>query len=111
MKSIRHKYIYISLVLLMNTVFADNLGVVGKTYPISEPDMIEWIKAKAAALMKSGEWQKIQNKAIDNAKQQINYPKAIAGISDATVTKTWYFTPIVTQIGRASCRERVSSPV
>lgn len=96
MKSIRHKYIYISLVLLMNTVFADNLGVVGKTYPISEPDMIEWIKAKAAALMKSGEWQKIQNKAIDNAKQQINYPKAIAGISDATVTKTWYFTPIVT---------------
>lgn len=74
---------------------ADNIGVVGKTYPISEPDMIEWIKSKAAAMMKSGEWQQIQNKAIENARNQINHPAPIAGISDAQVTRVWYQKPMV----------------
>ena len=74
---------------------ADNLGVVGKTYPVSEPDMIEWIKNKAAAMMKSGEWQRIQDKAIAGAKQQINHPAAVAGITDAQVNRVWYQKPMV----------------
>ena len=75
--------------------YADNLGVVGKTYPVSEPDMIEWIKSKASAMVKSGEWQKIQNQAIAKAKEQVNHPAPIAGITDALETKSWDYTPMV----------------
>ena len=83
-----------SLFILSNA-YGDNLGVVGKTYPISEPDMIEWIKAKASALVKSGEWQKIQTQAIAKTKEQINHPALVVGISDAVETKNWYYKPMV----------------
>lgn len=79
----------------LSVSIADNIGVVGKTYPINEPDMIEWIKSKAAAMMKSGEWQQIQNKAIENARNQINHPAPVVGISDAQVTRVWYQKPMV----------------
>ena len=83
------------LILGMASCFADNLGVVGKVYPINEPDMIAWIKSKADAMMKSGEWQQIQNKTIANVKQQINNPTPVIGITDATVTKVTYFKPMI----------------
>ncbi len=76
-------------------VVADDLGVIGKTYPINEPDMIEWIKSRAAGMMQSGEWEQIQKQAIDRTRNYINHPPAIANISDATETKSWYYTPMV----------------
>lgn len=76
-------------------VVADDLGVIGKTYPINEPDMIEWIKSRAAGMMQSGEWEQIQKQAIDRTRNYINHPPAVANISDATETKSWYYTPVV----------------
>jgi len=75
---------------------AEDLGIVAKTYPIVEPDMIEWIKNKAEVMIKNGQWQQIQNQAIINAKNQINNPKPVAGITDAEVTKVWYYKPLIT---------------
>jgi conjugal transfer pilus assembly protein TraW len=75
--------------------YAEDLGVVGKTYPILEPDMIEWIKAKADTMIKNGQWQQIQNQAVTNAKNQINNPNPVKGITDAKVTKTWYYKPLI----------------
>ena len=86
----------ISFILFSGWLYADNLGVVGKTYPIAEPDMIEWIKAKANAMMQSGEWQQIQKQAIAKTKAQINNPIPVSGISDAVETRTWFYTPVVT---------------
>lgn len=83
------------VVVLITNSFADDLGVVGKTYPVNEPDMIEWIKAKAGMMMKNGQWQKIQNQTIEKTKEQINHPTAIAGITDAQVTKFWYYKPMI----------------
>lgn len=96
MKTFKPLLLGIGCLFLIHGGFADNLGVVGKTYQINEPDMIEWIKSKAAAMVKSGEWQKIQNKAISDAREQINHPKPINGISDAATTRSWFYTPIVT---------------
>lgn len=76
-------------------VVADDLGVIGKTYLINEPDMIEWIKSRAAGMMQSGEWEQIQKQAIDKTRNYINHPPAIANITDATETKSWYYTPVV----------------
>ena len=54
--------------MLISSCFADDLGVVGKIYPISEPDMIAWIKSKASAMIQNGQWQQIQTQAINKAK-------------------------------------------
>jgi conjugal transfer pilus assembly protein TraW len=84
------------LITIIASSFADNLGVVGKTYPITEPDMIAWIKSKANAMVQNGQWEQLQKQAIATTKAQINNPAPVAWISDAVETKTWYYTPIVT---------------
>lgn len=81
----------------LSNVYADaeNLGIVAKTYTINEPDMIEWIKTRVTGMMQNGEWEQIQKQAVANAKNQINNPIPVSGISDATVTKTWYYKPMI----------------
>jgi conjugal transfer pilus assembly protein TraW len=75
--------------------YAEDLGIVAKGYSIAEPDMIEWIKSRANTMIKNGEWQQIQNKAISNTKNQILNPPSVIGISDAEITKTWYYKPLI----------------
>lgn len=87
-------YCVLSAILTFN-LYAEDLGVIAKTYPIVEPDMIEWIKSKAYAMMKDGQWQQIQNQAIVNAKNQVNNPAPISGITDAIKTKVWYYKPMI----------------
>lgn len=88
--------VFLILSWLTSVAVSESLGIVGKVYPISEPDMIEYIKAKANSLVQSGQWQQIQNKAIVDVKQKINHPTPVAGITDAAETKTWYYKPMVT---------------
>ena len=76
-------------------IYAEDLGVIAKTYPIIEPDMIEWIKNKATTMMQNGQWDNIKNQAISNVKNQINHPNPVDNISDATETKSWYYTPMI----------------
>ena len=84
------------IVISLNYIcYAEDLGVVGKTYPILEPDMIEWIKAKADIMIKNGQWQQIQNQAIVKVKNQINNPAPVTDITDSTDDKTWYYKPMI----------------
>lgn len=90
------KYLKILLIgLTVVNVSAEDLGTVAKSYPIAEPDMIDWIKARAQTMMQNGQWQQIQNQAVAKAKYQINNPIPVAGITDATETKTWNYTPMI----------------
>ncbi len=75
--------------------FAENLGIVAKTYPITEPDMIEWIKQRATTMMENGQWDAIQQQAIANVKNKINNPIPVEGITDAVADKTWYYKPMI----------------
>lgn len=75
--------------------FAENLGIVAKTYPITEPDMIEWIKQRATTMMENGQWDAIQQQAIANVKNKINNPTPVEGITDAVADKTWYYKPMI----------------
>lgn len=83
------------LSVLFVSCFADDLGTIGKTYPIVEPDMIDWIKSKATVIMQNGKWQQIQNQAIAKVKQQINNPAPVLGITDAQVTNVIYLKPTI----------------
>lgn len=92
----RHRNLVITLFLSTSCFcYSENLGVIGKTYSIVEPDMIEWIKTRAATMVRTGQWRQIQDKAIANAKNQINNPKPVTGITDAELTKTWYYKPMI----------------
>lgn len=89
------KKIILILSMITGIAVADDMGTMGKVYPINEPDMIEFIKAKSKAMVDSGQWEQIRQQGISIAKDKINNPKPVAGITDAQVTRTWYYTPMV----------------
>ena len=85
----------IIIALISKYTYSENLGVVAKTYPITEPDMIEWIKQRATTMMENGQWNAIQQQAIANVKNKINNPTPVEGITDAVADKTWYYKPMI----------------
>lgn len=77
----------------LNLANADNLGIVGKTYLITEPDLIDVIKAKAKNLIDTGQWAKLQEQTISRAKNQILNPPPLLNITDAKEPRTTYYDP------------------
>lgn len=55
--------------------------------------MVEFIKGKARAMMDDGRWDKIKEETITNAKDKINNPPDIAGITNTTESKSFYYNP------------------
>lgn len=53
---------------------ANDLGQMGKTYPIAEPDLIETIKAKLAEKQENGELDALNKKWQDDGKQYVRRP-------------------------------------
>ena len=77
---------FLILIFSVNNCFSDDLGIVGQ---------IDWIKSRATTMVKNGEWQKLQTQAIKNTREKINNPAPVLGITDAQITRTWFFTPMV----------------
>ena len=77
----------------VNYNYAEDLGVVGKTYPINEPDLIDVIKGRAKNLIDTGQWDKIKEKTVANAKNQILNPPSLSGIVNAKESTTHFYDP------------------
>ncbi|MCX8514756.1 MAG: type-F conjugative transfer system protein TraW [Burkholderiales bacterium] len=73
---------------------ADDLGTVGKTYPIAEPDMIEVIKNKAKTMVANGQWDKIKQQSIDSAKSKVYNPQPVIGITHTKKEQIIYYDPM-----------------
>jgi conjugal transfer pilus assembly protein TraW len=86
-------FLIFSSLVLINAI-ADDLGTVGKTYPIAEPDMIDVIKNKAKMMVDNGQWDKIKQQSIENAKNRINNPAPVAGISHTKTERVIYYDPM-----------------
>jgi conjugal transfer pilus assembly protein TraW len=86
--------IFIIMCFYVSLSVADDLGVIGKTYSIAEPDMIEVIKSKAKLMMDNGQWDTIKKQAIDNAKNKIYHPSAVNGITHTKQAQTFYYDPM-----------------
>ena len=91
----KYKLLIFGICFAFNFSYSENLGIVAKTYPITEPDMIEWIKQRATTMMENGQWYTIQQQAIANVKNKINNPTPVEGITDAVADKTWYYKPMI----------------
>lgn len=89
------KIIPLFLVIISVFASAEDMGSVGNLYPISEPDMIDYIKAKAGNMMQNGEWENVQKKAIQTATDHIKNPQPVAGITDGIIHKESFYTPFV----------------
>ena len=70
------------------------MGIAGKTYPIAEPDMIDFIQTKAKTLVDSGKWDKIKQETIDRTKNKIDNPPAVVGITHTKTPLTTYYDPM-----------------
>lgn len=73
-----------------------NLGTLGTTYEIKEPDFLDDIQTILLEKQASGELDNYQKKAIAQATQSIKVPAPVQGLGRTIVNKTRYWDPTVT---------------
>jgi conjugal transfer pilus assembly protein TraW len=80
------------------TVFAraENLGVIGPTYPIAEQNLLDVIMARLREKERSGELRKFEQLARARATESVMTPKPVAGLRRAEKARTSYFDPTFT---------------
>lgn len=74
---------------------AKDLGVRGETWPIAEPDLLEQIGTRLAALELSGETARFEREAIARARAHVEAPPRVAGVVPATEPRSWLFDPSI----------------
>lgn len=82
--------------LITQPSFSQDLGTIGKTYKIAEQDFLEFIQQRLEQLKNNGEMKKLQNKMVKEAKERIDHPAPIAGLTKATKNRSWLFDPTLT---------------
>ena len=73
-----------------------DLGSVGPSYPIAEPDLLAEIQAVLKRKEASGELALLQREAQQRAMRGIESPKPVAGLARTTKARTHYFDPSIT---------------
>ena len=73
-----------------------DLGSVGPSYPIAEPDLLAEIQAVLKRKEASGELALLQREAQQRAVRGIESPKPVAGLARTTKARTHYFDPSIT---------------
>lgn len=68
-----------SLLLLTLSLhaFADNLGVIGQTYPIEETDFLVFIEHRLDTLKQTGELKKLQKQWVSEVKKHVLRPEPV----------------------------------
>lgn len=72
---------------------ADDLGVIGPTYKITEKDLIDVIKDKLQSMKKNGQLDKLQDDYKKEVLNSVERPRAVAGITKTIVDRTHYVDP------------------
>lgn len=82
------------LSILSSLMSAEDLGQIGKTYPIGEPNLIDHIKSQASKAVANGSWKKMQQRIIKQTEQRIDYPPVILA-SKTIESSIRYYDPSV----------------
>ena len=75
---------------------ADDLGVVGPTYEITERDLIEVMKSRLAAMEKTGELAKFEDNYKKKIINEIEHPMPVPGITATAAASVHYYDPAIT---------------
>jgi len=88
------KYSFLAALLILPVIStAEDLGVVGKTYNITERDLIEVIQSKLRTMEKSGDLDKYKEDYKKRVIGSIEHPKPVAGIKSTETANTHYYDP------------------
>ena len=89
-----HSYLLATLLVsLLSIAHADDLGVVGPTYDIAEPDLLEAIQSRLGQMEKTGELTKKQGEYRDRVIGAVEKPKPVSGLKVTASKRTYYIDP------------------
>jgi conjugal transfer pilus assembly protein TraW len=71
------------------------LGVYGETFPVAEKNLLEVIKAKIQALFESGKLEDHQKAILNKAKEQLNRPYPVKGLSKTRSPRSFPYDPSI----------------
>lgn len=72
---------------------ANDLGVYGEIYPITEEDLLEQIQRRLGEMRASGELDRLEEEFVDRAKAKIVRPTPVLGITHTVEPKSWTYDP------------------
>ena len=81
---------------LFSEAAAQDLGVRGETFPVTEPDLFEEIARKFAVMEASGEVDAVNAKLKERAIAAAERPKRVGGIKATTEPRAYHFDPTIT---------------
>ena len=89
-----HSHIFATLLIsLLPIAHADDLGVVGPTYGIAEPDLLEVIQSRLYQMEKNGELSKKQDEYRDRVIGAVEKPKPAPGLKTTATKRTYFIDP------------------
>lgn len=80
---------------LAHSAYALDLGVIGPTYPISEPHLLEFIEQRLTDKARSGALQRLQEQARAKGIDAVLHPAPLSGIRPTDTARTFYVDPSV----------------
>jgi conjugal transfer pilus assembly protein TraW len=81
------------LPLVSAVALAVDHGRIGPTYPIKEPDMLEWIEKRVAAKVASGEALRYQQEQSEKMERKLLNPAPLQSVTRASKPRTVYYDP------------------
>lgn len=84
------------LALASGPALALDLGAIGPTYPISERDLLTFIKQRLLEKERSGELARRQTAARTRGMETVRHPAPVAGLRTTQAPRTFYVDPSIT---------------
>jgi len=72
---------------------AVDLGPIGPTYELREPDLLEFIRARIEEKARTGELKRLEEQFKRQAEESIRNPQPVPELSQATAARTFYYDP------------------
>ncbi|MDE0386586.1 MAG: hypothetical protein OXI22_22090 [Defluviicoccus sp.] len=83
------------LPVLVPDASAKDLGVRGATWPVAEPDLLVEIETRLLQMQQSGELARLENEARERARQSLEEPEPVPGITPAREQRSRPFDPAI----------------
>ncbi len=81
---------------IVSGALAKDLGVLGATWPVAEPDLLDEIEARLMEMERSGALARLEEEARERARQSLEEPDPVPGIAPAREERGRVFDPAVT---------------
>ena len=92
----RRILLLICITILSSSVYAKDLGVFHKTWPIIEADFMQWLQGHLQQKVSDGSWGKLQNEFKQRVKRNADRPRPVDNISKTIEPRHWLYDPSVT---------------